>query len=155
MGGLKIYLMLSILSAIVFAGGCNKGPKIVPVSGQVLIDGKPLCQGSVAFAPSNWRASGGTLDSEGRFRLEIQERNRIVDGTVLGVQRVIVSGAERISKTQTKWHAPPKYADFTTSGLTYDVTGPIDNATINITWAGGKPFIEIIEGAGSESARER
>jgi hypothetical protein len=141
---------VALLGAAGLVGCGQGGPQIVPVSGQVLIDGQPLGNGSVAFAPANWRASGGKLDSEGRFQLAIQERGRIVEGAALGHHRLAVSGAESLSESQIKWHAPPKYADFTTSGLSFDVVGPIDNAVINLTWAGGKPFTEVIEGTTAE-----
>ena len=35
-----------------------------------------------------------------------------------------------------------------TSGLTCEISGPTDALTINLTWDGGKPFIEH---AGAES----
>jgi len=53
-------LLLFLLS--LFAIGCSDGrPDRVPVSGQVLIDGKPLTCGGVTFIPDGHRASHGTI----------------------------------------------------------------------------------------------
>ena len=53
--------------AVVFlalAGCGDGGPKIVPVSGIVLIDGQPLTYGHVQVIPEGWRpASGGRPSS--------------------------------------------------------------------------------------------
>jgi hypothetical protein len=43
-----------------------------------------------------------------------------------------------------KWHAPKKYFRYKSSGLTEEITGPTDSLVINLTWDGGKPFVERI-----------
>ena len=131
-----------IAAAFVFVAlvGCGDGrPSRVPVSGRVLIDGKPLTLGSVQFMPSNARASYSTLDNEGRFSLTCFDTN---DGVVPGPVTVVINAAEPLSDTQTRWHAPKKYADYRTSGLTQEITGATEDLTINITWDGGAPFVE-------------
>jgi hypothetical protein len=113
----------------------------VPVSGRVLIDGQPLKFGSVRFTPENARMSGGMLDSEGRFSLSCFERN---DGAVIGHHRVTIAAGETLSPTKVRWHAPRKYSDLGTSGLTQEIKGPDDNLVIYLTWDGGKPFDETV-----------
>ena len=44
--------------------------------------------------------------------------------------------------TKTRWHGPKKYADPNTSGLLAEISGPKDDLTFNISWNGGKPFVE-------------
>src|SRR5262245_54428102 len=84
--------------------GCGDGRvSRVPVSGKVLIDGKPLTKGSVRFISPNSRASGGVLDGDGRFVLSCYENG---DGAVLGTHRIEISANERVSSTKMRWYAP-------------------------------------------------
>lgn len=126
--------------SLVQSAGCSDGrPSRVPVSGQVLIDGQPLKYGQIQFIPDNARLSGGRLNSEGRFTLSCFDKN---DGAVPGLHCISVTAGEFVSPSQTRWHAPKKYASAATSGLTQQIDGPEDNLVINLTWSGGKPFIE-------------
>jgi hypothetical protein len=130
-----------VLVALCVTTGCGDGrPARVPVSGHVLIDGKPLTHGYVRFSPANSRASTGPLDANGRFELTCFEPG---DGVVIGKHAVAVMSQEPIGQTATKWHAPKKYADPESSGLTQEITGPTDSITINLTWDGQPgPFTE-------------
>jgi hypothetical protein len=120
--------------------GCGDGrPERLPVSGQVLIDGQPLTYGYIRFVPTGSRPSGGPLDEQGRFTLSCYEKN---DGIIPGVHRVEVDGSESISSKKVKWHAPKKYFRYTNSGLEQEITEPTDSLVINLTWDGGKPFVE-------------
>lgn len=129
----------AIIAAAVL--GCGDGrPARVPVSGQVLIDGKPLARGYVSFVPQNARASSGRLDENGRFSLTCFERE---DGVVLGVHRVEVDAKEPIGEDKIRWHAPKKYASAETSGLTEEIRNPTDSLVINLTWGSQPgPFVE-------------
>lgn len=120
--------------------GCSDGrPERVPVSGVVKIDGVPLTQGSITFLPAKGRVSFGQLDDQGRFELMTYEPG---DGAPLGVSKVAVAGRESLSETQARWLAPKKYSEHATSDLEVDITGPTDDLVIDLTWDGGKPFIE-------------
>jgi hypothetical protein len=126
--------------AIVFACGCGDGrPSRVPVSGRVLIDGKPLAKAGVRFYPTGGRSSSGRTDAEGRFVLTCYEPN---DGALVGNHQVVVSGIEEISGSTIKWHAPKKYAEPATSGLQAKIDGPTDDIEFDLTWDGDKPFLE-------------
>ena len=132
-------LIIPCLSTI----GCSDGRSArVPVSGQVLIDGVPLQYGYVRFVPKGSRASGGKIDKNGRYTLTCFEPG---DGAVVGKHLVEVSACEPLSPTKAKWHAPKKYSDYRTADLTFDVTGPTDNAIIKLSGEDGKPFVPIIE----------
>jgi hypothetical protein len=137
------YILFSFLlvSLSFTAGGCGDGrPKRVPVSGQILIDGKPVKAGLVRFIPADHRASQGTLDQEGRFTLSCFDKN---DGAVVGEHKLEIMAYEFVNPELMRWYAPKKYQDQQTSGVTQTVTGPTDNMVINLTWDGGKVFDEV------------
>ena len=135
---------LGLLACVVAAGCGDDRPTRVPVSGSVLIDGKPLTIGSIRFVPAEGRMSTGVLDSNGRFTLSCFDNN---DGAVPGLHQVAVNGLERFSDWEVRWHAPKKYMNEETSGLTQKISEPTDDVVINLTWAGKRPFTEIDEGA--------
>ncbi len=134
----SIVCALLFLSAVV---GCGDGrPTRVPVSGHVLIDGKPLTHGYVQFAPADSRASTGGFDVDGRFVLTCFEMG---DGAVTGKHKIAVMAQEAIGQETIKWHAPKKYANAATSGLEREITGPTDSIKIELTWGGEKgPIVE-------------
>jgi len=137
-----------VLCVLPLCCGCGRGgrPEIAPVSGQVLVDGQPLANGRIEFIPERSRSSYGNLDAEGRFELTCRDPG---DGAVLGTHHIAVDGSEVLSTTNTvtklKWHAPKKYASAATSGLTETISEPRKDLMINLSWDGGKPFVETIE----------
>lgn len=125
-------LVLSLVLAIGFltSSGCSKEPKIVPVSGMVTLDGQPLTYGHIQILPAGWRPASGKLDGNGRFTLTTTNVN---DGCPIGTHPVVILAGESITPEKTKWHAPSKYADASTSQLTVTITGPIDDLKIELT----------------------
>ena len=122
---------LFTLSILATAIGCGDGrPGRVPVSGTVLIDGEPLTAGYIRFVPPNDRPSAGTIASDGRFTLGCFED---ADGAVLGKHRVAVIANEVKDEVSMTWHAPQHYADYTTSGLEIEITGPTDDLRIELS----------------------
>ena len=120
--------------------GCGDGrPDRVPVAGQVLIDGQPLKYGFVQFLPASGRMSSGRLDANGRFTLGCYTRD---DGALLGQHRVAVQGGEYRNDLETYWHAPKRYCDVNSSGLTQEISGPSDNLEILLSWDGKGPYLE-------------
>jgi hypothetical protein len=118
--------------------GCGGGrPKRVPVSGRVLIDGQPLTYGFIRLVPQNARPASAEIGPDGRFTLKTFEDG---DGAVLGTHIVTIAANEYVSETVQRWHAPKKYADPATSGLTTTITGPTNSLVIPLSWNGGKPF---------------
>lgn len=137
---LRVLQALGCAFCLVAALGCGDGrPARVAVSGKVLIDGQPLTQGIVQFVPVGTRPSAGKLDQEGKFTLTCFDGD---DGIVPGTHKVMIAAKEIISESKVKWLAPPKYADFRTSGLSFEITEPTDDLTIELTWDGGKPFVK-------------
>lgn len=140
--GKPIILLFLLCGAQVLGSGCGDGrPKRLAVSGQVLIDGKPLSYGYIRFVPQGARPSGGNLDDDGRFTLSCYSKN---DGIIPGVHQVEVDASESLSSTKVKWHAPKKYFRYNTSGLTQKIEESTDSLVIELTWDGGKPFVERV-----------
>ena len=66
------------LSVLVFSmAGCGRsGPEIAYVSGRVTMDGKPLTNATVVFAPENGRPAGARTDASGNYVLNFTEGRR-------------------------------------------------------------------------------
>jgi hypothetical protein len=130
---------IAVLILCPFLTGCGDSLGLAPVSGQVTIDGEPLKYGSIQVIPEGAPAAYGTIGSDGRFTLETGDGG---DGVVKGTHKVAVVANEPQGAGGQMWHAPMKYRDFQTSGVTLTVDGPTDDAKIELTWDGGKPFVE-------------
>ncbi len=132
-------LLIFSLLALALVAGCSGRPRRVPVSGKVTIDGKPLTSGFIQVVPDNARAAVSRIDSAGHFKLETYGEG---DGCVLGTHRVIIVANQTLSPTKTRWLAPPKYRDPSTSGVSVEIDGPKDNLEIALSWNGAEPFVE-------------
>jgi hypothetical protein len=131
---ITLLLFLSLLA------GCDDRPTRVPVSGIVIIDGRPLDRGNIKFVPANGRPSAGKISEDGRFTLTCYDGN---DGALIGTHRVQVASNRIISDSKIEWFAPPKYADFRTSEISVDITEPVEDLAIELTWGKQKgPYIE-------------
>ena len=91
------------------------------------------------FVGDSGRPAGSSIDSQGHFSLTCYEPG---DGAMLGKYRVKVTGLELIDDRTNRWLAPKKYADEKTSGIEVEITQPVDDLKIELTWDGGKPFVE-------------
>jgi hypothetical protein len=136
-------LVVALLVCGVFTAatiGCgSRMPERVTVSGQVMIDGKPLTCGSISLVPKDARPSTGAIDEHGRFTLTCYGGK---DGAIKGHHAVRVVASKPLPGDAIRWLAPPKYADHRTSGLGVDIDGPTDSLRIDLTWGGGAPFVE-------------
>ena len=145
---LKVRQPPTVLAALLLCtmlGGCGKKSAFqrVPVSGIVVIDDKPLTVGSVRFIPiGGGRQAVTKINGDGRFDFGD-------DGVVVAKNRVEVIASEQVGATGYRWHAPEKYANYSTSGLEQDITGPTDDVKLTLTWAGGKPY--TVKGPAVES----
>lgn len=144
----RCILLAAAVGMVVTVAGCGDGrPARVPVSGHVLIDGKPLTYGFIRLMPEGARAASAQIGPDGRFTLKTFEDG---DGVVPGTHPVMILAAEQVGSNSQKWHAPKKYADPATSGLTAKVDGPTDALRIELSWGGGKPFVETVAGDAGE-----
>jgi hypothetical protein len=124
---------LWVLAALLL-GGCEpSGPKLVPVSGKVTIDGKPLTIGSIQFVPENARPAYGEIGSDGSFKLKTDE----AEGVVLGQHKVVVTAQETAGTEATgesvRYIAPQRYGSPLTTDVTVNIEGPRDDLLIELT----------------------
>ena len=123
--------------ALVVLAGCNRGPKMVPVTGKVIYNGHPLEFGTVMFQPSHGQAAQGDIQPDGTFSLST---HRLNDGVVLGTHKVRIACYESMrpgaakgpgERSLGKPLVPEKYTTFDLSGLTADVS---DTSTNDFTF---------------------
>jgi hypothetical protein len=118
-----------VIGLVLVAPGCSKPYRLAPVSGKVTLNGKPLANAWVHFAPV---ASAGKSDpgptahgqtnAEGTYTLHVRPEQ---PGAVVGKHRVVISlvvggstdQADAGGKAREK--IPRRYNQETT--LTYDV----------------------------------
>lgn len=127
------WLAVMVLALPVLLGCGKGGPKLVKVSGQVLIDGKPLAAGVPGFIqviPEGTRPATGTIDPQtGKFTLTTFEKE---DGCPVGTHRVTVTVRAMVG-TESVSLIPERYADPRDSGLTVTIDQPTDSLTIELT----------------------
>jgi len=112
--------------------GCQKpGLKVHPVEGVVLLDGKPVADATVEFAPVSAGAltAIGRSDAQGRFRLTSTRGGPPKGGAVAGDYTVLFKKADYDLKGTGKTRAddldgvpliyeiPKRYGDLEASGL--------------------------------------
>ena len=139
---LRRLLPALLVVGLIGSSGCGDDNGLVPVSGTVTIDGKPLTTGQVIVSPEGHRPSVGPLNEQGRFELTCYKKG---DGAVPGTYAASVMAVEQIGERELRWHAPKKYASNISSGLTVTIDGPTDDLNIELTWDGSghkAPFVE-------------
>jgi hypothetical protein len=131
-------LWATAVGLLLIAAGCGRpGPRPVPVSGQVLLDNRPLTDGFVRVLPETGRAAIGRIANDGRFTLTTFDKG---DGCLPGTHPVEVVGRTMTGGEDSPggsgsnaWLAPKKYADFKTSGLSVQIDGPTDSLKIALS----------------------
>ncbi|WP_437190920.1 carboxypeptidase-like regulatory domain-containing protein [Planctomicrobium sp. SH527] len=136
--GLALVCFVSVSLLAGCGGGGSKDkwekqrPSVYPVTGVVTLNGEKLEGAVVTFRPKNGTdAATGKTDSDGRFRLTTFDSN---DGATAGEFTVTVSLYEEVIPPEgynadtspplpaPKLLTPPKYADFSKSGLVFSVS---------------------------------
>ncbi len=141
------FLFLTILAAT----GCRPNPpQVVPVSGVVTLDGKPLAGAAITFVPVAGGVFGcGSTNNSGEFTLGTFAET---DGALAGVHRVSITpdiispaamgqtspgegGGARPGESNrgAKSRIPEKYASIDTSGLQVDVQKGMPPVTFELT----------------------
>jgi hypothetical protein len=139
------FRLLPVALAAFVVWGCSKGPDLVPVSGQVLIDGQPLTAGHIQFIPENERPASGEIGADGRFTLTTYDDG---DGCARGTHQIVVMASKQLSPTRTQHLAPPKYGAIGRSGLTATIDESTEDLKVELTWDGGRPYVEEINTGG-------
>lgn len=79
------------LLAVVIISGCgggDAGPDLVPVTGTVLYQGKPLSGATVTMQPEKGPLANGFTDAEGKFRMSTGGRAGVPVGNVkVGIKK--------------------------------------------------------------------
>jgi hypothetical protein len=126
--------------ALVLAG-CNHGPTIVPVSGQICIDGQPLTTGFITVYQDGYRPATAEIQSGGRFTFKTLNSR---DGCLLGEHAVTVQSNKMLSASSTKFFVPDRYGDIGRSDVKIKIDGPQDELVIDLTWRGSghsEPYV--------------
>ncbi|MFL5340168.1 MAG: hypothetical protein ACJ8F7_08445 [Gemmataceae bacterium] len=135
---------LLIVAVLQLSAGCggSEGPKFARVSGRVLLNGRPLPNAAVLFAPVGSKqninpgpSSGGKTDADGRYTLLVSGQD--TKGAVVGKHKVSITlipeedpADDRPKKhrqlplryhgknTQLEFDVPPAGSDTADFGLT-------------------------------------
>jgi len=129
----RLVIAVAIALVAVAAVGCRRGPRVVPVSGVVEVDGVPLTSGAITVVPDHGRAATGTIGKDGRFTLTTFVPG---DGVILGRHRVVVIAHEDLGRMKIKWLVPAACRDIGSTPLTLEVKGRMRDATVSISTDG-------------------
>jgi len=120
-----VWCLALAISGSLAAGGCGTGIQAVPVSGRVMLAGKPVANVAVNFSPTiggeKAYAAYGKTDSDGRYTLRLADNNQA--GATAGPNRVTLNESSGAAETDGAAPAmtlklPPKARDGT---LTFEV----------------------------------
>lgn len=120
---------MAILGGLLSLWGCRPQNQMVPVSGQVLYNGKPLEFGTVMLQPERGQPAVGAIQPGGAFSLTTYKDG---DGAVVGKHRVRITCYESQRSTALPKNSeiislgraliPAKYANYATSGLEAEIS---------------------------------
>lgn len=119
----KCAWLVPLLLVLVTLSGCGRGPRLVPVTGTVKLDGKPLADAAVQFDFGQFpRPAIGRTDAEGKFSLAYLNRA----GAPIGSCKVNIRKQAPAGASGLKELVPEKYNS--KSQLLYEITkkGPND-----------------------------
>jgi hypothetical protein len=94
MSGFNMHYRYLVVLGALFLASCQKapsGPPLVPVSGKVQLDGKPLANAIVTFTPTGATlgiGSDAVTNEAGEYKLKSR---RTGDGAVVGTYKVTIS----------------------------------------------------------------
>jgi len=110
---MMIMRRFAIVAAAALVLGCGGGDKIVPVSGTVKLDGKPLANATINFQPTstanNPKAGVGSYGStgpDGNYSLKTADTDKA--GAVVGTHRVAIQIKQESDDRDPKLRPPPK-----------------------------------------------
>lgn len=134
--------LLPVILVSCLACGCSDQPETYLVHGMVVYpDGKPLTRGTVEFETKFEKSpitASGEVAKDGTFQLGTFEKS---DGAIAGQHRVAViadfqigTGAERPGRLPPL-QLHPRYREFATSGVEFDVKPQNNNILIEVDYA--------------------
>jgi hypothetical protein len=91
----RVVRFLALPLLLLASVGCGKSYKLAPVSGRVMMDGRPLAGAEVSFYPEvgskDIPYASGTTDTQGNYKLEVLVEGSTTEGAVVGENRVQIS----------------------------------------------------------------
>jgi hypothetical protein len=130
----RISVLMTVLAALL--GGCSPGgPTVVPVSGVLTRNGKPVPNLEVYFMPTHGRNSVGMADENGRFTLGYTPDQ---DGALVGTHTVFVvfnppqTTSERLAAPAEMRPILEKYGTMDTSPLRVEITKAVSDLEIKL-----------------------
>lgn len=106
------------LAVVILVSGCGRGPKLVPVSGTVTMDGQPLADAMVTFTYTEHpRPAAGRTDANGAFKLIYN--NRV--GGPIGSAKVMIRKQGKLEGGELFGELIPRRYHASTT-LQYEVT---------------------------------
>lgn len=152
----RLLILFCAGATFAWVTGCGDGrPKLVRVTGTVMLDGKPLADAIVSFQPlaaeagAFQRPSSAVTDSEGKY---IPGTFGEKDGLPAGKYRVAIQkrepvdagGSQSSATIKYQWITPRRLADPNTSGLEVEVSSSgLEPAVFDLE-SEGPPEVEIV-----------
>jgi hypothetical protein len=139
-------LLLAAGLTIAGISGCSKEfgderPPGQPVNGQVLLDGKPLTSGDVVLVSATYASEyHGQIGADGHFTIKTGD----VEGAPEGEYRVRIDPEPKqgtkgpAKRPATRLPYPGRYADETTSDLTFTVKPGNNDLELKLTKSASK-----------------
>lgn len=139
MSNVSLFIPRALSVAVLMLTGCDSGPTLAPVRGQVTYQGAPLRRGTIVFTPDAKRGGHGPLasadiQSDGSFTLHTGD----LPGAVVGWHRVTIVAVEAAAAAQGQRFAvprsliPEKYRDPELSGLMCEVRNKDNGIHFNL-----------------------
>jgi len=132
----KIFLFVSLLTTLLFFAGCNRGPKMVKISGKITIAGETFDQGIVQFDPVDGATSSeGAKIKEGKYEAVVPPGEKIVRirGTnIIGQQEmdpvlnpgVMVNKLKDVTSDKVHWASNDTKITVTKAATNVDIDFP-------------------------------
>src|SRR5687768_6312898 len=84
---LNLYLWCIVVVGLTGFVGCSEGPDVVPVTGTVTRNGKPVPGVMINFMPEDGRPSWAITDAQGKYELQY---SKSYTGGLVGRHKVFV-----------------------------------------------------------------
>jgi hypothetical protein len=118
--GLRCLLPLMLVVAMGCGDGRVKLPT-APVTGTVTYQGKPLASGRIIFFHTSGHATGADLAADGAFKLAAYQGKNQVAIECFAPESSNAGSNGRTNMSHAKSLVPDRYANYSTSGLTFEV----------------------------------
>jgi len=88
----SFFVLLSLCLPLSGCGGGGDAPQLIPTTGKITYQGKPLEEATVLFTPEKGPIAIGSTNDKGEFQLSTQGR----PGATVGQHRVTIRAFEKV-----------------------------------------------------------